>query len=61
MCKAALPNPQAAWIHQIHSAGGTGGSTNMVMVFIGLVVSCGWPCDVTSSLYVKNGTKITLR
>jgi hypothetical protein len=52
------PNPQAAWIHQIHAAGGMGGSTTMVAVFIGLVVFCGWTRDITSSSNVKNGTKI---
>jgi hypothetical protein len=35
---ARPPNPLVAWIHQIHTAGGTGGSTTMVAVFIGLVV-----------------------
>jgi hypothetical protein len=56
-----LATPQGVWIHQIHAARGTGSSTTMVVVFIGLVVCCGWSGDVTSSLYVKNGTKITLR
>jgi hypothetical protein len=28
----------------------------MVAVLIGLVLCCGWSCDVTSSLYVINGT-----
>ena len=27
------PTPQAAWVHQIHVAGGASGSTTMVMVF----------------------------
>ena len=58
---ARPPNPQAAWIHQIHAAGGTAGSTTMAAVFIGLVVCCGWSRDVTGSLFVKNCTKITLR
>jgi hypothetical protein len=31
------------------------------VVFVGCLCCCGWTCDVTSSLYVKNGTKITLR
>jgi hypothetical protein len=30
---ARPPTPQVAWIHQIHAAGGTGGSATMVMVF----------------------------
>ncbi len=30
--------PQAAWVHQIHAAGGTSGSTTMVMVFVMLFV-----------------------
>jgi hypothetical protein len=30
---ARPPNFQAAWIHQIHAAGGGGGSATMVMVF----------------------------
>jgi hypothetical protein len=55
------PNPQAAWIHHIHAAGGTGSSNTMVAVFIGLVVCCGWSRDVTSSSYVKNGTKNNLK
>jgi hypothetical protein len=58
---ARPPNLQVVCIHQIHTAGGTGGSTTMVAVFIGLVVCCGWSCDVTSSLYVKKCTKITFR
>jgi hypothetical protein len=29
---ARPPTPQAAWVHQIHAAGGTSGSTTMVMV-----------------------------
>jgi hypothetical protein len=61
MRKAWLPIPQAAWIHQIHAAGGMGGSTTMALVFIGLVMCCGWSHDNTSSSYVKNGTKITSR
>ena len=31
---ARPPTPQAAWVHQIHAAGGVGGSTTMVMVFV---------------------------
>ena len=30
---ARLPIPQAAWVHQIHAAGGASSSTTMVMVF----------------------------
>jgi hypothetical protein len=30
-------------------------------VFVGCLCCCGWTRDITSSLYVKNGTKITLR
>jgi hypothetical protein len=33
-----LPTPWAAWYHQIHAAGGVGGSTTMVVVFV--VCSC---------------------
>ena len=33
-----LPTPQAAWVHQIHAAGGAIGSTTMVMVFVMLFV-----------------------
>jgi hypothetical protein len=58
---ARPPNPQVAWIHQIHAAGGTGSSTTMVAVFIGLIVGCGWSCDIISSSYVKNGMEIILR
>jgi hypothetical protein len=54
---ARPPKPQAVWIHQIHAAGGMGGSATMVAVFIGLVVCCGWSCDVTSSSYEKLGQK----
>ena len=35
---AKPPTPQAAWIHQIHAAGGVSGSTTMVMVFVMLFV-----------------------
>ena len=31
---ARPPTPQAAWVHQIHAAGGASGSTTMVMVFV---------------------------
>jgi hypothetical protein len=55
------PARQAAWIHQIHAAGGPSGSITMVVVFVGCLCCCGWTRDVTSSLYVKNGTKISLR
>ncbi len=37
------------------------GSITMVVVFVGCLCCCGWTRDVTSSSYVKNGTKITLR
>jgi hypothetical protein len=30
---ARPPTPWAAWVHQIHAAGGASGSTTMVMVF----------------------------
>jgi hypothetical protein len=46
---ARPPNAWAVWNHQIPAAVGTGGFTTMVVVFIGLVVCCGWTCDVTSS------------
>ena len=35
---ARPPTPQAAWVHQIHAAGGASGSTTMVMVFVMLFV-----------------------
>jgi hypothetical protein len=35
---ARPPTPQAAWVHQIHTAGGASGSTTMVMVFVMLFV-----------------------
>ncbi len=35
---ARLPTLQVAWFHQIHIAGGTGGSATMVMVFARLFV-----------------------
>ncbi len=31
---ARPPAPWAAWIHQIHAAGGVGGFTTMVVVFV---------------------------
>ena len=31
---ARPPAPWAAWIHQIHAAGGVDGSTTMVVVFV---------------------------
>jgi hypothetical protein len=52
---------RTAWNHQIHTGGGASGSITMVVVFVGCLCCCGWNRDVTSSLYVKNGTKITLR
>ncbi len=41
------PAPPAAWIHQIHPAGGVGGSITMVMVF-GRVELCAF-CVVSDS------------
>ncbi len=38
-----------------------GGFITMVVVFVGCLCCCGWTRDVKSSLYVKNGTNITLR
>jgi len=35
---ARLPTPQAAWVHQIHAAGGASGSNIMVMLFVMLFV-----------------------
>ena len=35
---ARPPTPQAAWVHQIHAAGGASSSTTMVMVFVILFV-----------------------
>jgi hypothetical protein len=35
MCKVT---PQAAWVHQIHAAGGASGSNPMVMLFVMLFV-----------------------
>jgi len=29
-----MPTPRAAWVHQIHAAGGASGSTTMVMVLV---------------------------
>jgi hypothetical protein len=52
---------QAAWIHQIHAAGGASSSITMVVVFVGCLCCCGLTCGVTRSSYVKNWTKITLR
>jgi hypothetical protein len=51
----------AAWIHRLHTAGGARGSITMVVMVVVCLCCCGWTCDVTSSSYVKNGTKITLR
>jgi len=42
MVCARLPTPQAAWVHQIHAAGGVGGFTTMVMVFVILFVLFVW-------------------
>jgi hypothetical protein len=52
LCKASQPS--GGMDSSNHAAGGTGGSTTMVVVFIGLVVFCGWTCNLTSTLYVKN-------
>ncbi len=58
---ARPPATRTVWIHWIHAAGGANGSITMVVVFVGCLCYCGWTRDVTSSSYVKNGTKITLR
>ena len=34
---ARPPTPQAAWVHQIHAAGGVGGFTTIVVVFVRVV------------------------
>jgi hypothetical protein len=56
------PTPPAAWIHQIHAAGGASGSTTMVMFFVMLIVLCFavWSgrCHL---LYVDKYERITLR
>ena len=39
---ARPPTPQAAWIHQIHAAGGASGSNTMVMLFVMLFVIFVW-------------------
>jgi hypothetical protein len=31
---ARPPTPQAAWVYQIHTAGGVSGSNTMVMLFV---------------------------
>ncbi len=41
---ARLPAHRAAWNHQIHAAGGVGGSTTMVVVFVACL------CDVVDGL-----------
>ncbi len=58
---ARPPATRTVWIHWIHAAGGASGSITMVVVFDGCLCCCGWTRDVTSSSYVKKGTKITLR
>jgi hypothetical protein len=58
---ARPPATRTLWNHQIHAAGGASGSITMVVVFVGCLCCCGWTRDIASSLYVKNGTKITLR
>jgi hypothetical protein len=59
--RKAPPTPWAAWNHQIYAAGGASGFTTMVVMFVVCLCCCGWTRDITSSAYVKNGTKITLR
>ncbi len=58
---ARPPATQTAWIHWIHAAGGVSGSITMVVVFVSCLCCCGLTRDDTSSSYVKNGTKISLR
>jgi hypothetical protein len=58
---ARPPAPRAAWYHQIHAAEGASGAITMVVVFVGCLCCCGLTCDITSSSYVKNSTKKTLR
>ncbi len=55
--RARPPAPWVAWYHQIHAAGGTSDSITMVVVFVGCLCCCGLTSEVTSSSYVKNGTK----
>jgi hypothetical protein len=55
------PATRMEWIHQINAAEGVSSSITMVVVLVGSLCCCGWTRDVTSSSYVKNGTKITLR
>ncbi len=55
------PTTWMVWIHWIHAAGGASSSITMVVVFVGCLCCCGWTRDITSSSYVKNGAKITLR
>jgi hypothetical protein len=59
MRKAA--HPLGGMESSIHAAGGASGSTTMVVMFLVCLCCCGWTRDVTSSTYVKNGTKITLQ
>jgi hypothetical protein len=59
MRKAARPS--GGMDSSNHAAGGASGSITMVVVFVGCLYCFGWTRDVTSSSYVKNGTKITLR
>jgi len=40
------PIPLAAWIYQLHAAGGAIGSTTMVMVLIMLFLFFVWSCLV---------------
>jgi len=39
---ARPPTPQAAWVHQIHIAGGVSGFTTMVIVFVRRFVLFVW-------------------
>jgi hypothetical protein len=58
---ARLLATQAVWIHRIQATGGASGSITMVVIFVVCLYCCGWTRDIMSSLYVKPGTKITLR
>ena len=60
------PTPPAAWIHQIHIAGGVNGST-MVMLFVMLLCFCTVVCAFCAVLsgchlllYVDKYERITL-
>ena len=45
---ARPPTPQAAWVHQIHAAGGVSGSTTMVMVVVRSLCCVCWSYLVVS-------------